>query len=130
MSQNVQSRKYVLLLLRGSLYLLVNIMLVIVIIYGTFYMCHSGYNFCYGIFGPVVVEEPPGSDKEFEVRDSDDMFDVATRLKEDNIITDNYAFYIRTKLMDTDKTILKTGVYTLNTSMDYETIINMLTFKE
>ena len=36
MSQNVQSRKYVLLLLRGSLYLLVNIMLVIVIIYGTF----------------------------------------------------------------------------------------------
>ena len=58
------------------------------------------------------------------------MFDVATRLKEDNIITDNYAFYIRTKLMDTDKTILKTGVYTLNTSMDYETIINMLTFKE
>lgn len=58
------------------------------------------------------------------------MPDVAKRLEEEGIIKDRYAFYIRTRLMDEDKTILKAGVYTLNTSMDYVTIINQITFKE
>lgn len=129
MAYNGNIRKYMLVLLRGSLYLVVNILIVIVVLYGTFYMCRYGYNFCYGITGPVVVEKAPGQDKSFEVRDGDDMSDVAKRLKEYNIITDRYAFYIRTKLMDKDKTILKAGVYTLNTSMDYQTIINQITFK-
>jgi len=123
------SRRYMLVLLRGSLYIIVNILLVIVVCYGTFYMCRQGYNFCYGIFGPVVAEEAPGQDIAFEVQDGDDMSDVAKRLKEDNIITSRFAFYIRTRLMDEDKTILKAGVYTLNTSMDYDTIIKQITFK-
>ena len=117
-------------MLKGSLYLVVNILVVLVVLYGTFYICRQGYNFCYGIFGPVVMEEAPGQDRVFEVRDGDGMLDVAIRLEEEGIITDRYAFYIRTKLMDADKTILRAGVYTLNTSMDYTIIINQLTFKE
>lgn len=78
----------------------------------------------------MVAEEAPGQDKLFEVRDGDSMPDVARRLEEEGIITDRYAFYIRTRLMDADKTILKAGVYTLNTSMDYAVIINQITFKE
>jgi len=124
------SRRYLLLMLKGSLYLVVNLLVIILILYGTFYTCQQGYNFCYGIFGPVVAEETPGQDKVFEVRDGDGMPDVAKRLEEEGIIKDRYAFYIRTRLMDEDKTILKTGVYTLNTSMDYVTIINQITFKE
>lgn len=130
MSSDSQKNKYVLLFLRGSLYLLVNILIVIVVCYGAFYMCRFGYDFCYGIFGPVVVEEAPGQDKYFEVEVDDNMFDVSGRLKDDNIITNRYAFYIRTRLMDSDKTILKPGEYVLNTSMDYETIINQLTLSE
>ncbi len=117
-------------MLKGSLYLVVNLLVVILVLYGTFYTCHKGYNFCYGIFGPVVAEEAPGQDKIFEVKDGDGMPDVAKRLEDEGIITDRYAFYIRTRLMDADKTILKAGVYTLNTSMDYATIINQVTFKE
>lgn len=128
--KNVHSRKYLLLMLKGSLYFAVNLLVVILVLYGTFYTCRKGYNFCYGIFGPVVAEEAPGRDKVFEVRDGDGMPDVAKRLEEEGIITDRYAFYIRTRLMDADKTILKAGVYTLNTSMDYATIINQITFKE
>ena len=128
--KNVHSRRYLLLMLKGSLYLVINLLVVILVLYGTFYTCRQGYNFCYGIFGPVVAEEAPGQDKIFEVRDGDGMPDVARRLEEEGIITDRYAFYIRTRLMDADKTILKSGVYTLNTSMDYATIITQVTFKE
>ncbi|HBA96509.1 MAG TPA: hypothetical protein DCZ23_00215 [Lachnospiraceae bacterium] len=130
MLQKTDSRKNILLLLRGSLYVIVNSLLIITIFYGTFYLCRSGYNFCYGIFGPVVAEEPPGQDRIFEVRPEDDMSDVAKRLKADNIIVNRFAFYTKTKLMDEDKVILKAGIYTLNTSMDYETIIDQITFKE
>lgn len=130
MLQKTNSRKNMLFLLRGSLYLIVNSLILIVVFYGTFYLCRSGYNFCYGIFGPVVVEEPPGQDKIFKVSDGDDMSGVAKRLKENGIITDSLAFYIRTKLMDEDEIILRADTYTLNTSMDYETIIDQITFKE
>lgn len=128
--KNVNSRRYLLLMLKGSLYLVINLLLVILVLYGAFYTCRQGYNFCYGITGPVVAEEAPGQDRIFEVKDGDGMADVARKLEEEGIITDRYAFYIRTKLMDADKTILKAGVYTLNTSMDYVTIINQITFKE
>ncbi|MFG6395293.1 MAG: endolytic transglycosylase MltG [Lachnospiraceae bacterium] len=128
--RNVQSIKYILLMLKRSLYIVINILVIIVVVYSTFYLCLQGYNFCYGIYGPVVVEEAPGQDIVFEVRDGDSMADVSKRLMDEGIISDKYAFYIRTKLMDTDKTILKAGVYTLNTSMDYGTIINQITFKE
>lgn len=128
--RNVQSIKYILLMFKRSLYIVINILVIIVVVYGTFYLCLQGYNFCYGIYGPVVVEEAPGQDIVFEVRDGDSMADVSKRLMDEGIISDKYAFYIRTKLMDTDKTILKAGVYTLNTSMDYGTIINQITFKE
>lgn len=119
-----------LFLLRKSLYCIVNSLILIVICYGTFYLCRSGYNFCYGIFGHVVVEEPPGQDKSFEVKDGDNMSDVSKRLEEENIITNSLAFYMRTQLMDKDKIILRADMYTLNTSMDYETIIDQITFRE
>ena len=128
--KNAQRSKYILLMLKRSLYLVVNILVVIVAVYSTFYICNKAYNFCYSISGPVVREEAPGQDKVFEVRGVDNMSSVAKRLEEEGIITDRYAFYIRTKLMDTNKTILKAGVYTLNTSMDYGTIISQITFKE
>jgi len=128
--KNIQKSRYMLLMLRRSLYIVVNILVVIVAAYGTFYICQRAYNFCYGISGPVVKEEAPGQDIIFEVRGMDSMSSVAKRLEEEGIITDRYAFYIRTKLMDANKTILKAGVYTLNTSMDYGTIISQITFKE
>lgn len=127
MLHNTDSRENMLFLLRGSLYLIVNSLILIIVVYGTFYMCRLGYNFCYSIFGPVVAEEAPGKDKVFEVSASDDMSDVAKRLKEDGIITNSFAFYIKTQLMDEDKVVLRADKYTLNTSMDYDTIIDCIT---
>ncbi len=126
MLQNTDSRENMLFLLRGSLYLIVNSLLLIIVVYGTSYLCRFGYNFCYSIFGPVVAEEAPGQDKIFEVRDGDDMSDVAKKLNEAGIIKNRFAFYIKTQLMDKDKVVLKVGKYILNTSMDYDTIIDCI----
>ena len=130
MSGKITKKGYILYAFRSSLYFILNIMLVIVIFYGVFCLCRYGYNFCYGIFGPVVVEEPPGQDKYFEVDIGEDLFDIAERLKDEGIITDKYAFYVRMRLLDADRLMIKSGEYILNTSMDYDTIIKMLTFNE
>lgn len=130
MPQKTDIKQNTLFLFRRSLYIIVNSLLLILILYGTFHLCRLGYNFCYSIFGPVAAEEPPGQDKIFEVKNSDNMSDVAKRLKDDNIITNSFAFYIKTQLMDKDKLILRADKYTLNTSMNYETIIDQITSKE
>lgn len=130
MSDKIIKKGYILYALQSSLYSILNIMLVVVICYGVFLLCRYGYNFGYGIFGTVVMEEAPGQDKYFKVDAGEDVFDIAGRLKDEGIITDRYAFYIRIKLLNSNKILIKPGEYILNTSMDYETIIKLLTFNE
>ncbi len=127
MPQYDQRNKYLLVVLKKSLYLIVNVLIAVVACYGVFSLCRFGYRFCYDIFGPVVLEAAPGSDRSFTVDEGDNMADVAKRLEDENIIANGRAFYIRTRFMDSEKTALKPGNYTLNTSMDYEDIINELT---
>ena len=60
----------------------------------------------------------------------DSLSDVSERLQENGLIVNKYTFMVRTKLMDPEKTVLRPGKYMLNTSMDYEEIINQLTFSD
>ena len=46
------------------------------------------------------------------------------------LIANKYSFYVRTRLMDKDEIKLKPGIYTLNTSMGYEDILDILTQSE
>ena len=46
------------------------------------------------------------------------------------LIVNKYSFYARTRLMDKDEIELKPGIYTLNTSMGYEEILDILTQSE
>lgn len=113
--------------LRFLLSLCVNILAMILLIYGISLTCMQGYQFCYEIFGSVIVEDAPGTDQTFQVKETDTMWQVATHLEEANLIVNRYSFYLRTKLMDPDAILLRSGEYVLNTSMTYEEIINQLT---
>ena len=113
--------------LRKGILVLVEILIVILFTFMIFHMCRICYDLCYEIYGPVVVEEAPGTDREFEVNNNESMYKVSERLYKDGLIVNRYSFYIRTKLMDKDEVKLKPGIYTLNTSMDYEEILDMLT---
>lgn len=113
--------------LRKGILILVDILVAVLLCFMIFHMCRACYNLCYEIYGPVVVEEAPGTDREFEVGKNESMSRIAQRLYKDGLIVNRYSFYIRTKLMDKDEVKLKAGKYTLNTSMDYEEILDMLT---
>ena len=99
---------------RRGILLLVNVLVSVLII-------------CYEIYGPVVVEKAPGTDIRFSISKDESMHKVAKELYDDGLIVNRYSFYIRTMLMDRDEMKLKPGDYILNTSMDYEEILDMLT---
>ena len=85
------------------------------------------FSICFEIYGPVVVEKAPGTDIRFSISKDESMHKVAKELYDDGLIVNRYSFYIRTMLMDRDEMKLKPGDYILNTSMDYEEILDMLT---
>ena len=113
--------------LRFLLLQCVNLLIMILVIYGMGWTCMQGYYFCYEIFGSVVVEDEPGSDQTFQVTETDTMWQVADRLEKQQLIVNRYSFFVRTKLMDPDAIVLRSGEYVLNTSMTYEEIVNQLT---
>ena len=113
--------------LRLLLALCVNILMMVLVVYGIGTACLQGYHFCYEIFGSVVIENAPGTEQTFLVTEADTMWDVAGRLEQENLIVNRYSFFIRTKLMDPETVSLYPGEYVLNTSMTYEEIINQLT---
>lgn len=113
--------------LRYLLSLCVNVLIMILVVYAIGQVCISGYDFCYEIFGTVVVEDAPGSDREFEVSYGETMYDVSERLESEGLIVNRYSFFLRTQLMESEDVVLKPGSYVLNTSMDYEEIIDQLT---
>ncbi len=105
----------------------IQILITILLVYGIGLLCMQGYRFCYEIFGPVVVEEAPGTEQSFQVTEKDTMWQVAERLEKQNLIVNRYSFYLRTSVMDPQSVVLIPGDYALNTSMTYEDIINQLT---
>lgn len=108
----------------------VEILLVLLIVFGIIKCCQSSYHFCYEVFASVSVDEKPGKNKVFQVRESDDMYHVAKRLGKEKLIKNPYSFYVRTMMMDQTEIVLRPGSYVLNTGMDYEEIINELTMSE
>ena len=109
------------------LLLLVNILVFFLLIFIIVHACKASYDLCYEIYGPVVVEDAPGTDRKFTVSEGESMHKVADELYSAGLIVNKYSFYVRTKLMDKNEVKLKAGEYTLNTSMDYEEILDMLT---
>ncbi|MBO5483939.1 MAG: endolytic transglycosylase MltG [Lachnospiraceae bacterium] len=100
------------------------------LLYGVIALCQKGYAFCYEIFGSVAVQEAPGREIAFQVEAADSIKSVSEKLEKKGLIVNRYSFMIRTKLMDSEKIILRPGIYLLNTSMDYGEIINQLTVSE
>lgn len=90
-------------------------------------LCQKGYRFCYEIFGPTAVQEDAGVEKAFQVGREDTMQSVSQRLEEEGLIVNKDSFYMRIKLMETNRQELRPGVYLLRPDMDYEEIINRLT---
>ena len=130
MQERGKSNKVIFRLAHNVVVLVVEILLVLLVAFGVVKCCQGSYHFCYEVFGSVSLEEEPGQNKDFLVKESDDMYRVAKRLYKEKLIKNPYSFYARTIMMDQNEIKLRSGSYVLNTSMDYEEIINELTMSE
>lgn len=119
---------YALKFFRRGVILLVDVLIIILLGFMIIHACKTCYDLCYEIYGPVVVEKAPGTDIHFSVKKNESAYKVAKNLYKEGVIVNSYSFYARTMLMDRNE--LKPGDYVLNTSMDYEEILDMLTKSE
>ena len=102
------------LMLNSARYLLaicVNILVLVLILYGVSRVCICGYHFCYAVFGTVTVDQGKGQEKIFQVETNRSMYEVADKLQKQGLIVDKYSFYARTQLLEQDTVILRPGTY-------------------
>ena len=90
-------------MLNSARYLLaicVNILVLVLILYGVSRVCICGYHFCYAVFGTVTVDQGKGREKVFQVETNRSMYEVADKLQKQGLIVDKYSFYARTQLLE------------------------------
>jgi len=130
MRKNAENDEVIFRLVYHVLVFIVEILIILLVAVGIIQCCEMSYQFCYEIFGSVSVEEGPGVDRDFEVKKSDSAYRIAERLQEKGLIKNRYSFFIRAFLTEKDQTVFHSGEYVLNTSMNYEDILNVLTMGE
>ena len=119
----------VLFVIKGILVFLLNLIFYVVIIFGAVWLCKTTYSFANEIFGEVMAEAPPGTDKTFVIEESQDAMTIARNLEREGLISNAYSFFIRLKLSLSDTTVVASGSYKLNTSMTYKEILDAIVKK-
>ena len=75
-------------MLNSARYLLaicVNILVLVLILYGVSRVCICGYHFCYAVFGTVTVDQGKGQEKVFQVETNRSMYEVADKLQKTGV---------------------------------------------
>lgn len=119
----------VLLVIRGVLVFLLNLIFYMVVILATIGLCKETYSFANEIFGEVMAEAPPGTDKMFVIEEAQDSLTIAKNLEKEGLVSNAYSFYIRLKLSLSDTIVVSAGEYKLNTSMTYKEILDEIVKK-
>lgn len=103
---------------------IVNIIFYILVIAVVYRGATFLYHFSYEVFGSVARTEAPGTDVTVQIYRGETTMNIATKLETSLVIVDKYSFYFKTKLKDYD---IMPGTYVLNTSMDYNDILEIIT---
>lgn len=83
----------------------------------------QAYTFTYRIFGSVRMETI-GMNVTIQIDENDSAMNVASKLELNKVIPDKNSFFVKLKLA---KAELQPGEFVVNTSMDYDEIIAVLT---
>jgi UPF0755 protein len=103
---------------------LLNIIFYVAIVWLVIEGSKFAYNFSYQLFGSVPASEAPGKDYDFQIAKGDSTMEIAEKLEFSNLIVNKYSFYLKTKFKDYN---IYPGTYVLNTSMDYDEILDVIT---
>ena len=107
-------------IIRFILNIIFYILVVVMVTRGATYI----YNFSYQVFGSVAKDEAPGTDVPVQIYRGETTMNIATKLETSLIIVNKYSFSLKTRLK---KYNIMPGTYILNTSMDYNEILEIIT---
>ena len=117
----------------GFLQVCLNIFIYAVIIFFVIKAVHYTYDFAYRIFGNVSMEEAPGHDVKIMILKGETTMNVATKLETNKLIPEKYSFFLKVQIGNfgteegSNKYEIMGGTYVLNTSMNYEQILEVIT---
>lgn len=127
MASKSAKTKFILNIISFVLHILLNIIFYAIVILVIVRFSTVAYNFAYQIYGNVAVDESPGRDVTVQIKKGESTMALARKLEYSRVILNKDSFYIRAKLsIDKNQPILP-GTYLLNTSMNYEQIIAVIT---
>ncbi len=83
------------------------------------------YHFGYMVFADATMEVSPGRDVSITVETDDDIMDIGETLERRGLISDAKIFLVQAVLLEYKDNLLP-GVYTLNTSMTSEEMLEVM----
>ena len=113
-----------------TIHLFFSFIFYIVVIGAILQLGQRAYDFAYPIFGDAPVAMNNGKDVRITIEKEESLQAVVEDLERKGLIKDSKSFYIRCKLSLTKKKNINPGTYTLNTSQNYNEIIQELTTSE
>lgn len=109
----------------GSVFrLAVNVLFYVLVAMVIISVSRYAYTFTYQIYGDVSVEQEPGRDILFQIKKGESSMDISKKLEINRLILDKNTFFLKAKLK---KANILPGTYRLNTSMNYEQILDNIT---
>lgn len=116
------SLKQVFIAMLNMIFRLVISCAVVVLIYrGAMYAYHFGYM----VFADATMEVSPGRDVSVTVESDDDLKEIGEMLERRGLISDSNIFLVQAILLEYKDCIIP-GVYTLNTSMTSEKMLEIM----
>lgn len=106
-----------------------NTLLIVLVAFVVLQIGTAAYHMGYRIFTEPAMESSPGRDVRVEVEEGMSAKELGIELEEKQLIDDHTLFYIQLKISAyADK--IKPGLYTLNTSMDAEEMMQVMAREE
>lgn len=115
--------KIVLKMTGSMLQLMVNVIVYTLLILLIVRAGGQAYTFAYRIFGSVSMDTI-GMNVTIQIDEEEPDMNVASKLELNKVIPDKYSFYVKMKLA---KAELQPGEFVVNTAMDYDEILAVLT---
>ena len=111
-------------IIKFILHLLFNVAFYLIIIYLAVRVGSVIYDTSYQVFGNEGTVESDGTDVYIKIDHGETTMNVASKLEQNKVIDNKYSFYIHAKLREYP---IMPGIFTLNTSMDYDEIFTIIT---
>lgn len=106
-----------------------SVIIIALVVIGVYKGALIAYDFGYRVFTETPISGEPGRDIEVTILDGTSSKEVGDILEEKGLIRDATLFFIQ-EMLSSHKGKIKPGIYTLNTSMTAEQMIEAMAEKD